>query len=104
MAYFLHLLKKLLCTTCEELHATLTYYAIYNTMFQLIFDMWKKRAIVVSDENVAAVRKVITEEPHITYREIKATLEIGLTALNTILHEYLQVKKLCARRIPPQFN
>ena len=53
----------------------------------------------VTDENVAAIRKLITEDPHITYREIEATLEIGSTAINTILHEYLQVKKLCARWI-----
>ena len=54
----------------------------------------------VTAENVAAVRKLITQDPHITYHEIEATLEIWSTAMNTILHEYLQVKKLCARWVP----
>ena len=55
---------------------------------------------VMADENVATVPKLITEDPHITYREIDTSLEIASTAINTILHEYLQVKKLCARWVP----
>ena len=49
----------------------------------------------MTDENVVAVRKLITKDPHITYREIEATLEVRSTATNTILHGYLQVNKLC---------
>ena len=50
----------------------------------------------ITDENVAAMCKLTTEDLYITYREIEATLEIGSTDINTILHEYLQVKKLCS--------
>ena len=32
---------------------------------------------LMTDENVVAERKLITEDPRITYREMEATLEIG---------------------------
>ena len=54
----------------------------------------------VTDENVASVLKLVIEDPHISYREIETTIEIGSTGINTILDEYLQVKKLCARWVP----
>ena len=43
----------------------------------------------MTDGNVAAVCKQITEDPHTTYREIEAIEEILSTAINTIQHEYL---------------
>ena len=58
----------------------------------------------VMDKNFTAVRKLITEDPHITYREIEATLEIESTLINTILHKYLQIKKICARWVPNSFT
>ena len=43
----------------------------------------------LTGDNVATVRKLIIEYSHITYREIEATVVIGSTDINTILHEYL---------------
>lgn len=57
-----------------------------------------KTAVV--PENVDAVQKLIEEDRHVTYREIMATLSIGVKSVHTILHKYLGVRKLCARWIP----
>lgn len=57
-----------------------------------------KTAVV--PENVDAVRKLIEEDRHVTYREIAASLGIGVKSIHTILHEHLGVRKLCARWIP----
>ena len=54
----------------------------------------------VTPENIAAVRKMIMEDPHTTYVEIQRTLGIGSTAVNTILKDHLQVTKRCARWVP----
>ncbi|CAH1990549.1 unnamed protein product [Acanthoscelides obtectus] len=54
----------------------------------------------VTQENVDAVRKLIIEDRHVTYREIKASLKISKTSIQKILHEELGVKKLVSRWIP----
>ena len=54
----------------------------------------------VTDKNVAAVRNLIIIDLHIVYSETEKTLGIGFTAINTILHEYLQFVKLCAQWVP----
>ncbi|CAH1956285.1 unnamed protein product [Acanthoscelides obtectus] len=53
-----------------------------------------------TQENVDAVRKLIIEDRHVTYREIEASLEISKTSIQTILHEELGVRKLVSRWIP----
>lgn len=54
----------------------------------------------VTQENVDAVRKLILEDRHVTYREIEASLRISKTSIQKILHEELSVKKLVSRWIP----
>ena len=54
----------------------------------------------VVPENIDAVRKLIEEDRHVTYREIGAILGIGVKSIHTILHDRLGVRKLCARWIP----
>ncbi|CAH2013025.1 unnamed protein product [Acanthoscelides obtectus] len=48
----------------------------------------------VTQENVDAVRKLIIEDRHVTYREIEASLKIPKTSIQKILHEELGVRKL----------
>lgn len=55
---------------------------------------------VVTPENIDAVQKLIEQDRHVTYLEIKATLGISATSIHKILHEHLMVRKLCARWIP----
>ncbi|CAH1985567.1 unnamed protein product [Acanthoscelides obtectus] len=56
--------------------------------------------MAVTQENVDAVRKLIIEDRHVTYREIEASLKISKTSIQKILHEELGVRKLVSRWIP----
>ncbi|CAH2016445.1 unnamed protein product, partial [Acanthoscelides obtectus] len=56
--------------------------------------------VAVTQENVDAVRKLIIEDRHVTYREIEASLKISKTSIQKILHEELGVRKLVSRWIP----
>ncbi|CAH1974438.1 unnamed protein product [Acanthoscelides obtectus] len=51
----------------------------------------------VTQENVDAVRKLIIEDRHVTYREIETSLKISKTSIQTNLHKQLGVKKLVSR-------
>lgn len=51
-------------------------------------------------EIIDAVRELIETDRHVTYKQIVASLGIGMTAVQTILHDHLGVRKLCARWIP----
>ncbi|GFU36548.1 uncharacterized protein NPIL_180281 [Nephila pilipes] len=55
---------------------------------------------VVVPEKINAVRELIKQDRHVTYREIEAFLDISMTSINKILHEHLSVKKICSRWIP----
>ncbi|CAH1990907.1 unnamed protein product [Acanthoscelides obtectus] len=60
--------------------------------------------MAVTQENVDAVRKLIIEDRHVTYREIEASLKISKTSIQKILHEELGVRKLVSRWIPHLVN
>ena len=55
---------------------------------------------VVVPETIDAVRQLILQDRHVTYREIETTLGISGTSIHSILHEHLTVKKICSRWIP----
>ena len=57
-----------------------------------------KTAIV--PENIDAVCELITQDRHVIYRKIEASLGISFTSIRSILHEYLAVKTICSRWIP----
>lgn len=50
--------------------------------------------------NIDAVCEMIEIDRHVTYREIESSLRIDMKQIHTILHEHLNVTKLCARWIP----
>lgn len=54
----------------------------------------------VTDENIDAVRELVKDNRRITYKEIEATLGIGSSAVRTILHERLALRKVCSRWVP----
>ena len=55
---------------------------------------------VVVPKTIDAVRQLILQDRHVTYREIKTTLGISGTIIHSILYEHLTVKKICSRWIP----
>ncbi|CAH2013096.1 unnamed protein product [Acanthoscelides obtectus] len=54
----------------------------------------QKPKTAVTEENVDAVRKLIIEDRHVTYRQIEASLKISTASDQKILHEELGVRKL----------
>ena len=56
----------------------------------------RPKTVVVS-ETIDAVRQLILQDPHLTYREIETTLGINGSSIYSILHEDLTVKKICLR-------
>ena len=56
----------------------------------------------VTLENIEAVRQLITVDPHITYtyQQIQDNLQIGSAATESILHDYLGLRKMTCRRVP----
>ncbi|CAH1955076.1 unnamed protein product [Acanthoscelides obtectus] len=52
----------------------------------------------VTQENVDAVRELIIEDRHVTYREIEESLKISKTPIQKILHDELGVRKLVSHR------
>ncbi|CAH1980053.1 unnamed protein product [Acanthoscelides obtectus] len=51
----------------------------------------------ITQENVDAVRKLIIEDTHVTYREIETSLKISKTSIQRKLHEELGVRKLVSQ-------
>ncbi|PAA64652.1 hypothetical protein BOX15_Mlig033664g1 [Macrostomum lignano] len=54
----------------------------------------------VTEENIAAVQELIHQDPRITTDMLAMNVGIGSAAVDTILHDHLRVRKLCARWIP----
>ena len=54
----------------------------------------------VIEQTIDAVRKVIEDDPHSTYQQIEAILGISSTPINSIIHHYLNLRKVCARWMP----
>ena len=51
----------------------------------------------VTPSNCNIIEDLIKEDPHITVREIQSTIFLSLDSINTILHDELGVRKLCAK-------
>ena len=58
---------------------------------------------VVVPETIDAVRQLIFEDRHVSYREIETTLGISGTSIHSILHEHLTSKKSLFALDPTQF-
>lgn len=54
----------------------------------------------MSDENIRAVKSMVTENPRLTYEEIEQSLAISSTTVYKILHDCLHLKKVSARFVP----
>ena len=48
-------------------------------------------------ETIDAVRQLILQDRHVTYRKIETTLGISGTGIHAILHEHLTAKKICSQ-------
>ena len=58
----------------------------------------------VTEEIIDAVRAIIEEDPHSIYQQIQHILGISSGSVNSIIHDYLDLHKVCARRVPHQLT
>ena len=54
----------------------------------------------VTEQTIDARRKIIENDPHSMYQQIEATLGISSTAINSIIHDYLNLRKVCGGWVP----
>ena len=53
-----------------------------------------------SEENVTAVECIIKDDRRVTVLEIAHTMGVGLATIDGIIHEHLNMSKVCARLVP----
>ena len=53
----------------------------------------------LTEQTIDARRKII-DDPHATYQQIEAILDISSMAINSIIHDYLNLRKVCAGWVP----
>ncbi|CAF1553891.1 unnamed protein product [Rotaria sordida] len=58
----------------------------------------------VNEQTIEAVRSLIDNNPHSTYQQIEDILGISATAVNSIIHDYLKLRRVCARWVPHQLT
>ena len=56
----------------------------------------------VTEQTIDAVRKIIEDDLHSTYQQIEAILGISSTAINSIIHDYLNLRKVGTQWVPHQ--
>ena len=54
----------------------------------------------VTKQTIDAVRKIIEDDPHSTFQQIEGILDISFKAINSIIHDYLNLRKVCSRWVP----
>ena len=54
----------------------------------------------VVQQTIDIVRKIIEDDPHSTYQQIETILRINSTAINSIMHDYLNLRKVCDGWVP----
>ncbi|GBP70606.1 Histone-lysine N-methyltransferase SETMAR [Eumeta japonica] len=60
----------------------------------------RRTSNAVNDKNIDAERRMIETDRHVIYHEIRTSLSIGMSQIQSMLHKYLGTKKLCSRWIP----
>ncbi len=58
----------------------------------------------VNEQTIDAVRAIIEDDPHSTYEQIDYVLGIRSPEINSIIHDYLKLHKVCTRWVPHQLT
>ena len=59
---------------------------------------------VVTDENIKKIHKIILENRKVSLEQIVETLKISKERVGYIVHEYLDMRKLCAKWLPRELT
>ena len=52
-------------------------------------------SISVTEQTIDVLRKIIEDDPHSAYQQIEAILGISSTVIISIIHGYLNLRKVC---------
>ncbi|KAF7279119.1 hypothetical protein GWI33_007632 [Rhynchophorus ferrugineus] len=55
---------------------------------------------LVTDENISKIHKMILNDRKLNLNEVADTLKISAKRVHHIIHEYLGMRKLCAKLVP----
>ena len=90
----------------EEYHRLKYIESKTSVMLSSVASNGEQKTLVLfnQEENILAVRDLLEGNPHITTRQILCLLDISSGSLQTILHEHLKVRKLCARWVPHRLS
>ena len=53
-----------------------------------------------TEVNIAEVKEIVTENRHLSLREIAAELSVSRESIRTILNDFLGMKRVAARLVP----
>ncbi|KAF7269843.1 hypothetical protein GWI33_017133 [Rhynchophorus ferrugineus] len=59
---------------------------------------------VITDENIKQIHKMILNDRKLKLNEIADTLKISTERVHHIIHEYLGMRKLCAKWVPRELT
>ena len=98
--------------TYKDCHARLVQASFYHTVFNW-FRQFQRNIFTLqhaprsgrpskflTKHTIDAVRKIIEDDPNSTYQQIEAILGISSMAINSIIHDYLNLRKVFARWVP----
>jgi len=57
-----------------------------------------------TEENIQEVRSLIEQDPHSTYDDIEAETSLSRGTIETIIHQYLELRKITSRWVPHQLT
>ena len=50
-----------------------------------------------TEQTIDVLRRIIEDDLHSTYQQIEAIVGISSTTINSIIHDYLNLRKVCGR-------
>ena len=62
------------------------------------------RPTAVTPVNIARIEQMILENRRVTVRDIAAEVNISVGSVETIIHDHLRFRKICARWVPRQLT
>ena len=94
-------LNSIFCDEVPTRSSVYRWYGEFNRSRSSLQDEFRKgrpKSVVVP-KTIDAVRQLVLQNRHVTYREIATTLGISGTSIHLILDEHFSVKKICSRWI-----
>lgn len=95
-------MKRVFQENCPSLRTIERWYKQFQRgLFKLEDDARTGRPVEVKTEtNISRVGKIISENRHVTYREIQHMLRLHAPTVHEIIHKHLRMRKVCSLFVP----